>query len=155
MSHTYEFPRPALTVDCVVFGFEGAGLQMLLIRRGIEPFKGAWALPGGFVHMDESLEAAARRELMETFPNNTIDVMWDAYWSQITGSDDSADQLSVPNFVADTTPPRSQIVTGTADPNDGRGYTPPKYLDDPIHPNALGHGRLGVALAAWIAAKGW
>ena len=65
MSHTYEFPRPALTVDCVVFGFEGAGLQMLLIRRGIEPFKGAWALPGGFVHMDESLEAAARRELAE------------------------------------------------------------------------------------------
>jgi len=65
VSHTYEFPRPALTVDCVVFGYEGAGLQMLVIRRGIEPFKGAWALPGGFVHMDESLEEAARRELAE------------------------------------------------------------------------------------------
>lgn len=65
MSHTYEYPRPALTVDCVVFGFEGRGLQVLLIRRGIAPFKGAWALPGGFVRMDEGLEQAARRELEE------------------------------------------------------------------------------------------
>lgn len=65
MAHTYEYPRPALTVDCVVFGFDGEGLQLLLIRRGIEPFLGAWALPGGFVRMDEDLDAAARRELME------------------------------------------------------------------------------------------
>lgn len=65
MSFTYEFPRPALTVDCVVFGFDGQGLQVLLIQRGIEPFLGAWALPGGFVRMEEDLEAAARRELEE------------------------------------------------------------------------------------------
>ncbi|MGC4013118.1 MAG: NUDIX domain-containing protein [Luteolibacter sp.] len=65
MAHTYEYPRPALTVDCVVFGFDGEGLQLLLIRRGIEPFLGAWALPGGFVRMDEDLDAAARRELLE------------------------------------------------------------------------------------------
>jgi 8-oxo-dGTP diphosphatase len=65
MAFTYEYPRPALTVDCVVFGFDGAGLQVLLIRRGIEPFLGAWALPGGFVLMDEDLETAARRELEE------------------------------------------------------------------------------------------
>lgn len=65
MSFTYEYPRPALTVDCVVFGFDGEGLQVLLILRGIEPHRGAWALPGGFVRMDEDLEAAARRELRE------------------------------------------------------------------------------------------
>lgn len=65
MAHTYEYPRPALTVDCVVFGFDEAGLQVLLIRRGIEPFKNNWALPGGFIHMEESLEKAARRELEE------------------------------------------------------------------------------------------
>lgn len=65
MAHTYEYPRPALTVDCVVFGFENQALQLLLIRRGIEPFLGDWALPGGFVHMHEDLETAARRELLE------------------------------------------------------------------------------------------
>jgi len=65
MAYTYEYPRPALTVDCVVFGFEGNGLHVLLIRRGLEPFLDSWALPGGFVEMDEDLETAARRELKE------------------------------------------------------------------------------------------
>lgn len=65
MPFTYEFPRPALTVDAVVFGFDGSGLQILLIQRGLEPFAGQWALPGGFVHDDETLEAAVRRELEE------------------------------------------------------------------------------------------
>jgi len=65
MPFTYEYPRPALTVDCVVFGFDGAGLQVLLIRRGLGPFIGSWALPGGFVDMDENLDEAARRELLE------------------------------------------------------------------------------------------
>lgn len=65
MRFTYDYPRPALTVDCAVFGFAGAGLQVLLIRRAVAPFEGAWALPGGFVRMEEDLEAAARRELQE------------------------------------------------------------------------------------------
>ncbi len=65
MSYTYEYPRPALTVDCVVFGLDENGLQVLLVQRDLAPFKGRWALPGGFVHLDEDLEAAARRELVE------------------------------------------------------------------------------------------
>ena len=64
-THQYEHPRPALTVDCVVFGLDGADLKVLLIRRDREPFEGRWALPGGFVRMDEDLDAAARRELRE------------------------------------------------------------------------------------------
>ncbi len=65
MEFTYSHPRAALTVDCVVFGFDEGALKVLLIRRGIEPFVGRWALPGGFVQPDETLEAAARRELKE------------------------------------------------------------------------------------------
>ncbi len=65
MPHTYEFPRAALTVDCVVFGFDEAALKILLIQRGIPPFKGQWALPGGFVRVEETIDEAARRELAE------------------------------------------------------------------------------------------
>jgi 8-oxo-dGTP diphosphatase len=65
MSHTYQHPRPALTVDCVVFGFDEGDLKVLLIQRGLAPFEGKWALPGGFVRMGETLESAARRELCE------------------------------------------------------------------------------------------
>lgn len=65
MPHAYQYPRAALTVDCVVFGFDGGALQVLLIRRGLPPFKDKWALPGGFVRVEETLDAAARRELDE------------------------------------------------------------------------------------------
>lgn len=66
MSYTYEYPRPALTVDCVIFGWhEGSKLKVLLIERAHEPFQACWALPGGFVEMEEDLERAALRELEE------------------------------------------------------------------------------------------
>lgn len=65
MAHTYEYARAALTVDCVVFGVDEQELKLLLIQRGNAPYLGTWALPGGFVHVDESLEAAAARELEE------------------------------------------------------------------------------------------
>lgn len=65
MPHTYPYPRAALTVDCVVFGFDESELKVLLIERALEPFKGRWALPGGFVRVGETLDDAARRELEE------------------------------------------------------------------------------------------
>lgn len=63
--YQYKYPHPALTTDCVVFGFDGKRLHVLLIERGIEPFKGSWALPGGFMRMDETAEQCAWRELQE------------------------------------------------------------------------------------------
>ena len=65
MAFTYQYPRPAVTVDCVVFGFDESDLQVLLIKRDQEPFAGRWALPGGFVKVDETIDTAARRELQE------------------------------------------------------------------------------------------
>lgn len=65
MAYTYQYPRAALTVDCVVFGFDEGELKVLLIQRGLDPFKGKWALPGGFVRVDETIDDAARRELEE------------------------------------------------------------------------------------------
>jgi 8-oxo-dGTP diphosphatase len=65
MASTYEYPRPALTVDAVVFGLDEEDLKVLLIRRALPPFQDAWALPGGFVRVEESLEEAVRRELQE------------------------------------------------------------------------------------------
>ncbi|MEZ4650417.1 MAG: NUDIX domain-containing protein [Candidatus Eisenbacteria bacterium] len=63
--HSYEFPRPALTVDVVVFALDDEELKVLLIQRSLPPFENSWALPGGFVQMNEDLEEAARRELEE------------------------------------------------------------------------------------------
>ena len=66
MAYTYEYPRPSLTVDCVIFGLdESSRLKVLLIKRGHDPYIGTWALPGGFVDMEEPLEEAALRELKE------------------------------------------------------------------------------------------
>lgn len=60
-----DYPKPAVTVDMVIFTLKDNALQVLLIKRGVEPSKGLWALPGGFVKMDESLDNAAKRELEE------------------------------------------------------------------------------------------
>lgn len=65
MVYKYKYPRPALTVDCVVFGLDDDELRLLLVERDLEPFASEWALPGGFVRLEETLEDAARRELEE------------------------------------------------------------------------------------------
>ena len=64
-TYSYKYPRPALTTDCIIFGFDEVELKVLLIERGIEPFKGQWAFPGGFVNMDETTDEGAKRELFE------------------------------------------------------------------------------------------
>ena len=65
LRHCYEYPRPAVTVDIVLFVGSQNRSQVLLIKRARPPFKGEWAFPGGFVDANESLEDAARRELVE------------------------------------------------------------------------------------------
>ena len=65
MSYTYKYPRPALTVDCIIFQKTKNSFEVLLIERKNPPFKDKWAFPGGFVDMDEELHIAAARELEE------------------------------------------------------------------------------------------
>lgn len=64
-NYCYKYPHPAVTSDCVIFGFDGVGIKVLLIQRGIEPYKGKWAFPGGFMNIDETIEECAKRELEE------------------------------------------------------------------------------------------
>lgn len=65
LKYCYKYPHPSVTTDCVIFGFDGTKLRVLLVQRGIEPYKGRWAFPGGFMKMDESAEEGALRELQE------------------------------------------------------------------------------------------
>jgi 8-oxo-dGTP diphosphatase len=67
MKFSYEFERPGLTVDCVIFGLDldEEALRVMLVERDLEPFRGVWAIPGGFVRRGETLEEAAARELRE------------------------------------------------------------------------------------------
>ncbi len=70
----YKYPHPALTADCVIFGFDGVSIKVLLIQRGIEPHKGKWAFPGGFMNIDETIEECAKRELQEETGLNNVSV---------------------------------------------------------------------------------
>lgn len=63
--YVYDWPRPIVTADAAVFTFAGGKAKLLLIQRKHEPYAGRWALPGGFVEMDEDLPEAAARELAE------------------------------------------------------------------------------------------
>ncbi|MTI30337.1 NUDIX domain-containing protein [Xanthovirga aplysinae] len=63
--YTYPYPRPSVTADCVVLNFTEDQLHILLIQRANEPFKGKWALPGGFMEMEETTKETAERELKE------------------------------------------------------------------------------------------
>jgi 8-oxo-dGTP diphosphatase len=65
MPYTYDFPRPAVTVDIVLLDSSARSPQVLLVQRGQPPFEGQWALPGGFVNRGERLVEAAQRELEE------------------------------------------------------------------------------------------
>jgi 8-oxo-dGTP diphosphatase len=63
--YVYEWPRPMVTVDAAVFGLFHDGARLLLIKRKHDPYKGCWAIPGGFIEMGEELEDSAARELAE------------------------------------------------------------------------------------------
>jgi 8-oxo-dGTP diphosphatase len=94
MSFTYKYPRPALTVDAVIFRNHCDKTEVLLIQRGRYPYEGMWALPGGFVEMDETLEEAIARELEEETELTGVDMKQLHAFSE-TGRDPRGRTVSV------------------------------------------------------------
>lgn len=117
MKYTYLYPHPAIACDCVVFGFDGSGLQILLIERGNEPCKGMWAFPGGFMQIDETAEACARRELRE---ETTLDIRMLKQLGAFSGIHrDPRERVVSIAFYALVQP---SAVTGGDDASDARWY---------------------------------
>jgi 8-oxo-dGTP diphosphatase len=83
LNYTYNYPRPAVSADIAVFRQKGQSLEILLIRRRNLPFQGMWALPGGFMEIDETLEEAAARELDEETGLKNIDLKQFRTFSQV------------------------------------------------------------------------
>ena len=74
LNYHYKYPHPSVTTDCVVFGYDGFRLNVLLVERGREPHKGKWAFPGGFLEIDEAAEDGALRELYEETGLSSVDL---------------------------------------------------------------------------------
>ena len=70
----YKYPHPSVTADCVIFGFDGVSIKVLLIQRGIEPFKGKWAFPGGFmkIHNNASFLTVILLEHIKFCPERIV-----------------------------------------------------------------------------------
>jgi 8-oxo-dGTP diphosphatase len=130
MSYTYEFPRPAIAVDCVVFGLDQQDLKVMAIRRGIPPFENHWALPGGFVRLDESLETAALRELKEE--TGIEQVFWEQLYTFGDVERDPRDRVVTVAYYA-LINLRNHHIQATTDAKDATWFpvsNPPKLAFD-------------------------
>lgn len=120
MPYSYEYPRLMLTVDAVVFRRNDTVLEVLLIRRKHEPFAGMWALPGGFVDMDETVEEAIVRELEEETGLN-MESLQQLYTFSAIGRDPRGRSVSV-TFYGQTDLDNSS-VQGEDDADEARWFS--------------------------------
>lgn len=108
--YSYDYPRPAVTADCIIFGFDGSDLKLLLIERALEPYAGMWALPGGFMRMDESIEECAKRELREE--TNVHDVYMEQFRVFSTPKRDPRGRVITTAFIALVRPSDYEVIGG-------------------------------------------
>lgn len=109
-TYTYRYPHPAMTADCVIFGFDGEQMKVLLIERGLEPYKGMWALPGGFMRINETIEEAACRELFEE--TGLKDVFMEQFKVFSTVDRDPRERVVTVAFIALVRPADYHLVAG-------------------------------------------
>ncbi len=109
-SYTYKYPHPSVTTDCVIFGFDGKDLHILLVERGLEPFKGSWALPGGFLKMDETVEECAKRELKEE--TNVSNVFLEQFHTFSAVDRDPRERVLTVAFYALVKPSDYEVIGG-------------------------------------------
>lgn len=117
--YTYKYPHPAVTTDSVIFGFDGTSINILLIERGLDPYKGAWALPGGFLNMDETVEEGARRELQEE--TNIMDVYLEQFHVFSAVDRDPRERVLTIAFFALVSKDKFEVIAGD-DANKAQWY---------------------------------
>lgn len=108
--YCYRYPHAAVTADCVIFGFDGRQLKVLLIERGNEPYLGHWALPGGFMHIDETIEQTAERELREE--TNLSGVYMEQFKTYSDVDRDPRERVITVVFIALVRPEAYRVIAG-------------------------------------------
>ena len=108
--YTYKYPHPAVTTDSVIFGFDGTSMNILLIERGIDPYKGSWALPGGFLNLNETVEEGAKRELLEE--TNVKDVYLEQFHVFSTVDRDPRERVLTVAFFALVSKDDYEVIAG-------------------------------------------
>ncbi len=139
----YQYPRPAVTVDLVLFSYEEQRLRVLLIQRDRAPFEGCWAIPGGFLDLEELPEAGARRELVEETGVQTPWGLHSIGFFAKPGRDPRGRTISLA-FAAAISPP-APAAKGGDDARKARWVG----LDEVV-PLAFDHDQILAAGVAWL-----
>lgn len=141
--YCYRYPHPALTADCVIFGFDGQSLKILLVERGRTPYLGSWALPGGFMRMDETIEQCAARELAEE--TNLKGIYLEQFKVFSTVKRDPRERVVTVAFVALVRPHLYEVSAGD-DASDARWFDlefmPPMAFD---HADIVAQARMYIS----------
>ncbi len=110
LKYHYRYPHAAITADCVIFGFNEKVIKILLVERGNEPYLGYWALPGGFMRMEETIEECAKRELREE--TNLSGVFLDQFRVYSRVNRDPRERVVTVAFIALVKPEDYKVVAG-------------------------------------------
>ena len=143
--YTYEWPRPMVTTDAVVYVVHDGRIKVLLIERGRDPFKGKWAFPGGFLEMDEQLIDAAYRELEEETSMTGVSLT-QMYTFGRVGRDPRGRMITV-TFIGQAQPDQMEVAAGD-DAADARWF----YVDQ-LPELAFDHQRVMDMAIEWIKSR--